>query len=72
MTEALERAFREAQQLPEREQGEIAALVEQKLADIRWDALLARPESDKLLREMAAEAITEDDAGLTRESGETW
>lgn len=72
VTEALERAFNEAQRLPEREQQEIAQLVERKLADLHWGALLARPESDELLREMVTEAIEEDGAGLTRESGETW
>lgn len=72
VTEALERAYKEARRLPEREQREIAELIEQKLADLRWDTLLARPESDELLRELATEAIEEDDAGLTRESGETW
>ena len=72
MTEALERAFREAQRLPEREQEEIAALIEQKLADLRWDELFAQPASDQILRELADEARQEDDAGLARESGEGW
>jgi histidinol-phosphate/aromatic aminotransferase/cobyric acid decarboxylase-like protein len=72
MTEALERAFKEAQRLPEREQREIAELIEQKLSDTHWDELLARPGSDTLLRELATEAIEEDDAGLTYESGESW
>lgn len=72
MTEALERAFKEAQRLPEREQREVAELIEQKLSDMRWDELFATPESDQLLRERAAEAIKEDDAGLTRESGDCW
>lgn len=70
--EALERAFREAQRLQEREQEEIAALIEQKLADMHWDELFACQESDRLLRELAIEACGEDDAGLTRESGEGW
>lgn len=72
MTEALERAFKRAQQLPEREQREIAALIEQKVSDMQWDELLARPESEALLRDLAAEAIEEDNAGQTHESGETW
>lgn len=63
MTEALERAFKAAQQLPERDQREIAELIEQKLSDIRWDERPAGPESDKLLRQLTAEAIEEDDAG---------
>jgi histidinol-phosphate/aromatic aminotransferase/cobyric acid decarboxylase-like protein len=69
MTEALERAFREAQRLPEREQEEIAALIEQKLADLRWDELFAQPGSDQILRKLAHETCREDDAGLARADG---
>jgi hypothetical protein len=72
VTEALERAFKEAQGLPEQEQLEIAALIEQRIAEMRWDKLLAQPQSEAVLRKLAADAIAEDDAGLTRESGETW
>ena len=72
MTEALERAFRQAQALPDQEQLEIAELIEQKIADMRWDTLLSRPESEATLHAMATDAMAEDDAGLTRESGETW
>ena len=72
MTEALERAFKEAQALPDQEQLEIAELIERKIADMRWEKLLARPESESMLHAMAADAIAEDDAGVTRESGEAW
>jgi hypothetical protein len=72
VTEALERAFTEAQGLPDQEQLEIADLIEQKIAEMRWDKLLARPQSEAVLNALAADAIAEDDAGLTRESGETW
>ena len=72
MTEVLERAFREVQRLPEREQREVAAFIEQKLSDMRWDELFTRPESDRLLRELATQACEEDDAGLAQESGEGW
>jgi hypothetical protein len=51
---------------------EIAALIEQRIAEMRWDKLLAQPQSEAVLRKLAADAIAEDDAGLTRESGETW
>jgi hypothetical protein len=64
VTEALERAFKEAQALPGQEQLEIA--------EMRWNKLLTQPQSEVMLRAMAIEAIAEDDAGLTRESGETW
>jgi hypothetical protein len=72
MTEALEKAFQEARRLPEREQQEIAALIGQKLSDLRWDELFARPESDQLLFRLATQTREEDDAALTRESGEGW
>lgn len=72
MTEALEKAFRQVELLPEKQQQEIAELIEQKLADMRWDELLGRPESQALLDRLAAEAIEEDDAGQTCESGESW
>lgn len=66
MTEALEKAFQQAQRLPESQQQEIAELIEQKLADLRWDELYAKPESETLLCRLAAEAIEEDDAGRTQ------
>jgi hypothetical protein len=64
VTEALERAFKEAQALP--------GQVQLEIAEMRWNKLLTQPQSEVMLRAMAIEAIAEDDAGLTRESGETW
>lgn len=62
MTEVLARAFRDAQQLPERQQQEIAELIEQKMSDMHWDELLARPESRKFLSDLENEA--EDESNL--------
>lgn len=72
MTGALARVFKQAEELPESAQEELAELIEQKLADMRWEELFATPESDRFLQQLAAEAIKEDEAGTTRESGKTW
>ncbi len=66
MTEALKRAFELAQQLPEDEQNVIAQLIlEEMQAEERWNELLNDPRSEKALDEMVAEALAEDEAGLT-------
>ncbi len=62
MTEALERAFKQAEQLPEKEQRELAKMIEQTLSEMRWDELLQRPESFRFLRDLEREA--EDESAL--------
>jgi hypothetical protein len=62
MTEALQRAFKQAERLPEQEQQELARVIEQKLADLCWADLLAQPASARFLRELEQEA--EDESGL--------
>lgn len=59
MTEALERAFKQAELLSEREQQELAQVIEQTIADRRWDDLLNQPASARLLRELEHEADDE-------------
>ena len=59
MTEALERAFKQAEQLSEREQQALAQVIEQALADRRWDDLLNQPASARFLRELEREANDE-------------
>ena len=56
MTDALERVFRLAERLPEKEQRELAQMIEQKLADMRWEDLLQLPESNLFLRDLEREA----------------
>lgn len=64
MGKLLERAVAEVSKLPETEQEEIAAwLLAELESERRWDELFAR--SHDMLAEMAAEAIREDEAGLT-------
>ena len=65
MGKLLERAFAEAAKLPENEQEAAAAwFLGELAADRRWDDLFSR--SSDLLEELAAEAIREDEAGLTQ------
>lgn len=47
-------------------------ICEQTLAEIhpseeKWDRLFARPEAQRVMLDMAREALTEEDAGLTVE-----
>jgi hypothetical protein len=64
MGKLLQRAVAEASRLPEDEQEAVGAWILAELeSERRWDDLFAR--SPDLLSEMAAEAVCEDEAGLT-------
>jgi hypothetical protein len=64
MGDLLQRAVAEASKLPEAEQEAVGAwLLAELESERRWDDLFAG--SRDLLLEMAAEAIREDEAGLT-------
>jgi len=64
MGKLLQRAVAEASQLPEDEQEAVGAWILAELeSERRWDDLFAR--SSDLLSELAAEAVREDEAGLT-------
>jgi hypothetical protein len=68
MIDALRLAFERAAEQSEDEQAALAALIVQTLdADARWDALLADPLTPQALDLLAAEALAEDDEGLTEE-----
>lgn len=56
MTAELERAFKQAERLSEGEQQELAQVIEQALADRRWDDLRKQPASARFLRELEQEA----------------
>jgi hypothetical protein len=65
MGHLLQKAVAEASKLPEAEQEAVGAWILAGLeSEWRWDDLFAR--SHDMLAEMAAEAIREDEAGLTR------
>ena len=64
MTDILQQAFDKASQLPPDQQDAVGAWLLWELeSERRWDELFAR--SPELLEKLAAEAIAEDDAGLT-------
>ncbi len=72
MTEALKRAIELAQQLPADEQDVIAQLIlEEMQAEKRWNELFNDPRSQMALDEMVADALAEDEAGLTRDLDES-
>ena len=62
MTRALERAFKAASLLPDREQEELAAAILDEIeAERRWEVSFAS--SQDALKRLADEALTEHDAG---------
>jgi hypothetical protein len=64
MTKLLKQAIDKALQLPPEQQDAVGAWLLWELeSERRWDELFAR--SPELLEKLAAEAIAEDDAGLT-------
>ena len=65
MTEALQQAVHQVQQLPDETQNAVADLIQAELAsEARWDAsFVASPD---LLERLADEALSEHRAGLTR------
>jgi hypothetical protein len=65
MGELLQRAVAEAAKLPEAEQEAVGAwLLAELESERRWDDLFAK--SQDMLLEMAADAIREDEAGVTQ------
>jgi hypothetical protein len=66
MTQLLEKAFQEVQQLSDDEQNAIAERILLELDEQRWTALFATPESQSWLEEMGAKALAEHKAGKTR------
>ena len=64
MTNILQQALDKVMQLPPEQQDAVGAWLLWELeSERRWDELFAR--SPELLEKLAAEAIAEDDAGLT-------
>ena len=64
MTDILQQAFEKASKLPPEEQDAFGKLFLAELeSEARWEELFHR--SPELLERLAAEAIAEDDAGLT-------
>lgn len=67
MTIHLDQVIERVRQLPDEQQEQIAALIEQALeAEQRWSKLLSSPESEKFLELLDAEIEQEERAGLTQ------
>lgn len=65
-TRSFERAMAKAATLPPGDQDALAALMLAEIDDaLRWEARFADDRSPNLLKRLAAEALAEDDAGLT-------
>jgi hypothetical protein len=68
VTRHLKEAFRAAAKLSAEEQNRLAMWIMEEIeSEQRWDQLFADPRSDRLLARLAAEAMEEDEAGLTEE-----
>jgi hypothetical protein len=67
MSQLMERAIREVQQLPESDQEAIASIILQEIeSERRWEELFSRPESADLLSRMADEALAGMRSGRAR------
>ena len=67
MSQLMDRAIREAQQLPESDQEAIGSIILQEIeSERRWEELFSRPESADLLSRMADEALAGTRAGRAR------
>ena len=66
LTPSLEQAIARAATLPPQEQDALAALIVAEIQDEqRWDELFLDSRSPILLERLAAEAVAEDEAGIT-------
>ncbi len=66
MTELLEQALAKIKNLPDNEQDAIATIILEELEDkMKWEKVFA--DSQDMLAELAAEAMTEYQAGKTQE-----
>jgi hypothetical protein len=66
MTQPLEKAFQEVQQLSDDEQNAIAERILLELDEQHWTELFASAESQKMLEEMGEKALAEHKAEKTR------
>jgi hypothetical protein len=71
MTNLLEKAFEEAQKLSDYLQDELAQqLLEDIQNELRWQETLAKQDNDiSILKQMAQEALIEDQEGKTEDKG---
>lgn len=72
MTETLRRVVAQIEQLSPEQQDAIAEAMERELEEREWEALVAKPGSQRFLDRLAAEARHADATGQTRESTDRW
>ncbi len=72
MIVSLKQVVAEIEQLPPAEQDAIAERLRLELEAREWDAIIAKPGSQRFLDHLVAEARREDAAGKTKESGDRW
>ncbi len=70
MVDELRRAVEAAERQPDELQRHIAELIALALEEAEWDALVATPESQAFLAQLAEEARAEKAAGTTRDLDE--
>ena len=68
MIESLKETFNEVAQLPDDEQRHIVELIRLEIAsEKRWQTLFSDTRSERLLKDLVAEALAEDTAGEAEE-----
>ncbi len=73
MTELLLRqVVAHIEQLPPEQQDTLAEVLWSEVEDREWDALVAKPASQRFLELLASEAREEDATGRTRDAGDHW
>jgi DnaJ-domain-containing protein 1 len=72
MTELLRRVVAQIEQLPAEQQDAIAEALLRELDEREWDAIVAKPGSQRFLEHLATEARREDAADETQESNDRW
>jgi hypothetical protein len=71
MTERLQSVLTQIEHLPPEEQDQLAAVLEEQLAEHEWEGLLQKPGSRAFLKELVEEGQREHAAGETEEVGDT-
>ena len=72
MIELLGRVVDELERLSPEQQAAIAEVIQRELEEREWDAIVAKPGSQRFLEHLAAEARRDEAAGETREAGDRW
>ena len=69
VTERMQQAIRRLQNLPDERQNDMAERILDEIDEMEWDAIVSRPQVQRALRRIVAEAGEQDAAGETEEGG---